>query len=183
MSLVATSAVTPVVTTVYKPAKLLLGYKRRSIQRSKPDAELRMLVCIHTPRNVPSMISLLELSNPTKRAPIFVYALHLIELTNRSTGLLVAHSAGAAKSGGSTAVQSDGIFAAFEQFEQRAGGISMQLLTTVSPYSTMHEDVCGLAADKHVAFIVLPFHKNHTIDGHMEVSSYFLQLLPQKLGI
>jgi len=91
VSVAMTALVTPVVTTVYRPARRLVGYKRRNLQRSKHDAELRMLACVHTTRNVPSIISLLELSNPTKRSPIFIYALHLVELTGGASNMLAAH--------------------------------------------------------------------------------------------
>lgn len=46
--------------------------------------------------------------------------------------------------------------------------MSVQSLTAVSPYQTMHEDVSVLAEDKHVSLIVLPFHKQQTVDGGME---------------
>jgi hypothetical protein len=160
-----TALVTPVVTSVYRPARRLVGYKRRNLQRSKHDAELRMLACVHTTRNVPSIISLLELSNPTKRSPIFIYALHLVELTGRASNMLAAHHSAANQNRGSS---SDHIFNAFERYEESVGGVSIQALTAVSPYQTMHEDVSVLAEDKHVSIIVLPFHKQQTVDGGME---------------
>uniref|UniRef100_A0ACD5U2W3 Uncharacterized protein n=1 Tax=Avena sativa TaxID=4498 RepID=A0ACD5U2W3_AVESA len=158
VSVAMTALVTPVVTTVYRPARRLVGYKRRNLQRSKHDAELRMLACVHTTRNVPSIISLLELSNPSKRSPIFIYALHLVELTGRASNMLAAGNQGA----------SEHIFNAFENYEESVGGVSVQALTAVSPYQTMHEDVSVLAEDKHVSLIVLPFHKQQTVDGGME---------------
>ncbi|KAF8703717.1 hypothetical protein HU200_031801 [Digitaria exilis] len=169
VSVAMTALVTPVVTTVYRPARRLVGYKRRNLQRSKHDAELRMLACVHTTRNVPSIISLLELSNPTKRSPIFIYALHLVELTGRASNMLAAHHSASNQSrnaGGATS--SDHIFNAFESYEESVGGVSVQALTAVSPYQTMHEDVSVLAEDKHVSLIVLPFHKQQTVDGGME---------------
>ncbi|GJN14750.1 hypothetical protein PR202_gb01607 [Eleusine coracana subsp. coracana] len=124
-----------------------------------------MLACVHTTRNVPSIISLLELSNPTKRSPIFIYALHLVELTGRASNMLAAQHHSAASSGSTT---SDHMFNAFENYEESVGGVSVQSLTAVSPYATMHEDVSVLAEDKHVSLIVLPFHKQQTVDGGME---------------
>ncbi|AQK94503.1 Cation/H(+) antiporter 15 [Zea mays] len=165
VSVAMTALVTPVVTSVYRPARRLVGYKRRNLQRSKHDAELRMLACVHTTRNVPSIISLLELSNPTKRSPIFIYALHLVELTGRASNMLAAHHSAANQNRGSS---SDHIFNAFERYEESVGGVSIQALTAVSPYQTMHEDVSVLAEDKHVSIIVLPFHKQQTVDGGME---------------
>jgi hypothetical protein len=46
--------------------------------------------------------------------------------------------------------------------------VSIQTLAAVSPYQTMHEDVSVLAEDKHVSLIVVPFHKQQTVDGGME---------------
>ncbi|CAD6271770.1 unnamed protein product [Miscanthus lutarioriparius] len=164
VSVAMTALVTPVVTTVYRPARRLVGYKRRNLQRSKHDAELRMLACVHTTRNVPSIISLLELSNPTKRSPIFIYALHLVELTGRASNMLAAHHSATNQNRRSSSApgSSDHIFNAFENYEESVGGVSIQALTAVSPYQTMHEDVSVLAEDKHVSLIVLPFHKQQT---------------------
>ncbi|XP_039113729.1 cation/H(+) antiporter 15 [Dioscorea cayenensis subsp. rotundata] len=187
MSVLMTAIVTPVVTLVHKPVKRLVGYKRRNLQRAKPDAELRMVACLHNTRNVPMIISLLEASNPTKRSPIFIYALHLVELTGRSSAMLIVHNNSAAKNGrhlgpshGSQA-QSEHIIAAFENYEQHAGGVSVQTLTAVSPYSTMHEDICNLAEDKHVTLIVLPFHKQQTVDGGMEETNPAIRTVNQSV--
>jgi hypothetical protein len=117
VSVAMTALVTPVVTTVYRPARRLVGYKRRNLQRSKHDAELRMLACVHTTRNVPSIISLLELSNPTKRSPIFIYALHLVELTGRASNMLAAHHTATSSVPGA----SEHIFNAFENYEESVG--------------------------------------------------------------
>ena len=73
-----------------------------------------MLACVHTTRNVPSIISLLELSNPTKRSPIFIYALHLVELTGRASNMLAAHHT-------ATPGASEHIFNAFENYEESIG--------------------------------------------------------------
>ncbi|XP_073009002.1 cation/H(+) antiporter 15-like [Typha latifolia] len=177
-SLVVTLLVTPVVVCIHRPPRRLVGYKRRNLQSTKPDAELRLLACVHTIRNVPSIVALLDFANPTKRTPIFVYALHLIELTGRASNLLVLQNATIAKklkhrgptnpTATGAQAESDHIFAAFENYEQHAGGVSVQFLSTISPYTSMHEDVCILVEEKHVALIVLPFHKQQTVDGGME---------------
>ncbi|RZC84803.1 hypothetical protein C5167_047582 [Papaver somniferum] len=144
--------------------------KRRTIQKSKPDAELRLLACIHNPRNVPTAISLLDISHPNKKSPIYVYALQLVELTGRASAMLIVHNT--RKSGrpavNRTQAQSDQIVTAFEIYEQHAAFVSVQPLTAISPYSTMHEDICNLAEEKRVSMIVVPFHKQQTIDGEME---------------
>ncbi|KAI3935135.1 hypothetical protein MKX01_031402 [Papaver californicum] len=170
VAIVTTAVLIPTVTAVYRPGGRFVPNKRRTIQTSKPDAELRLLACIHNPRNVPTIIRLLDISYPSKRSPIFVYALQLVELTGRASAMLIVHNT--RKSGrpalNRTQAQSDQIVNAFENYEQNAASVSVQPLTAMSPYSTMHEDICNLAEDKRVSIIILPFHKQQTIDGGME---------------
>ncbi|KAL5555473.1 hypothetical protein UlMin_037709 [Ulmus minor] len=183
VAVVMTGIITPIVTIIYRPARKFIPYKRRTIQRSKPDAELRVLVCIHTPRNVPTIINLLEASHPTKKSPICVYVLHLVELTGRASAMLIVHNT--RKSGrpalNRTQAQSDHIISAFENYEQHAGCVTIQPLTAISPYSTMHEDICHLAEDKRVAFIIIPFHKQQTVDGGMEATNPAFRMVNQNV--
>ncbi|PKA61816.1 Cation/H(+) antiporter 15 [Apostasia shenzhenica] len=183
LSLLMTATVTPVVTVAQKRLRQRVGHKRRNLQRSRPDAEVRMLACVHHGRNVPSIISLVDFSNPTQRSPVFVCAVHLVELTGRTSAMLIAHSTG--DSDGSAAAghlpltqgSSDHIISAFEAYEQHAGGVSVQPLTVVSPYSTMHEDICFIAKDSRADIIVLPFHKLRTVDGGMEAMNTAIRTL------
>ncbi|KAB1221355.1 Cation/H(+) antiporter 15 [Morella rubra] len=168
--LVMTTAVSPFMSAVYRPRKGLRLYRLRAIQRSKPDTELRVLACVHTTRNVSGIIGLLEVSHATKISPLTVFALHLVELTGRSSAMLIVHST--RKSGahhpGRAQADSNLIISAFEAFESDNHLVTVQPLTAMSPYGTMHEDICSLAEDKRVALILLPFHKHPTVDGRME---------------
>lgn len=183
VAVVMTGIITPIVTSIYKPARRFLPYKRRTIQKSKPDSEFRVLVCVHTPRNVPTIINLLEASHPTKRSPICVYVLHLVELTGRASAMLIVHNT--RKSGrpalNRTQAQSDHIINAFENYEQHTGCVTVQPLTAISPYSSMHEDICNLAEDKRVALIIIPFHKHQTVDGGMEATNPAFRMVNQNL--
>ena len=184
-ALMMTSVIGPLVTLLYRPARRTVAYKRRTIQKSKPDGELRILTCIHTPRNVPTIINLLEASHPTRRSPICVYVLHLVELTGRASAMLIVHNT--RKSGrpalNRTQAQSDHIINAFENYEQHAqsGSVSVQPLTAISPYSTMHEDICHLAEEKRVALIIIPFHKQQIVDGGMESTNPAFRIINQNL--
>ncbi|KAL1224862.1 Cation/H(+) antiporter 15 [Cardamine amara subsp. amara] len=183
IALIMTGVITPIVTVLYRPVKKSVSYKRRTIQQTKPDSELRVLVCAHTPRNVPTIINLLEASHPTKSSPICIYVLHLVELTGRASAMLIVHNT--RKSGrpalNGTQAQSDHIINAFENYEQHAAFVAIQPLTAISPYSTMHEDVCSLAEDKRVSFIIIPFHKQQTVDGGMEATNPAYRLVNQNL--
>uniref|UniRef100_A0A2K2ACF3 Cation/H+ exchanger domain-containing protein n=1 Tax=Populus trichocarpa TaxID=3694 RepID=A0A2K2ACF3_POPTR len=87
----------------------------RTIQRSKPDAEFRVLLCVHTHLNVPTINNLLEASHPTKRSPMCVYV------------------------------------------------------------------TCNLAEEKLVALIIIPFHKQLTVDGGMEVTNPAFRMVNQNV--
>lgn len=182
-AIIMTGIITPIVTIIYHPARRFVPYKRRTIQKSKMDAEMRILTCIHTPRNVPTIINLLEATHPTKKSPICIYVLHLVELTGRASAMLIVHNT--RKSGrpalNRTQAQSDHIINAFENFEQHAGSVSIQPLTAISPYSSMHEDICNLAEDKRVAFIIIPFHKQQTVDGGMEATNPAFRMVNQNV--
>ncbi|OMO56208.1 Cation/H+ exchanger [Corchorus olitorius] len=183
IAVIMTGTISPIVANIYKPSRRYVAYKRRTIQKSKPDGELRVLVCVHTPRNVPTIINLLEASNPTKKSPICIYVLHLVELTGRASAMLIVHNT--RKSGhpalNRTQAQSDHIINAFENFEQHTGCVSIQPLTAISPYSSMHEDICSLAEDKRVALIIIPFHKQQTVDGGMEATNPAFRTVNQNL--
>ncbi|CAM8897293.1 unnamed protein product [Rhodiola kirilowii] len=182
-AVVMTGIIGPVISAIYKPARRYAPYKIRTIMESKTDAELRLLVCIHTPRNVPTIINLLEALNATKRSPICVYVLHLVELTGRASAMLIVHNT--RKSGrpaaNRTQAQSDHIINAFENYEQHAGNVSVQPLTAISPYATMHVDICNLAEDKRAAFIIIPFHKQQTVDGAMEATNPAFRMVNQNV--
>lgn len=173
IAVIVTGIITPIVTVIYRPARRFMPYKKRTIQRLRHEGELRILVCIHTPRNVPTIINLLDASNPTKKSPICIYVLHLVELTGRASAMLIVHNT--RKSGrpalNRTQAQSDHIINAFENYEHHAACVTVQPLTAISPYSTMHEDICSLAEDKRTAFIIIPFHKQQTVDGGMEATN------------
>ncbi|KAJ7968903.1 Cation/H(+) antiporter [Quillaja saponaria] len=171
--LIMTVMVSPIINAMYKPRNRSEQYKLRTIQRLRQDAELRILACIHTSRNATGIINLLEASNLTKTSTLSVFALHLVELGRRASAILVVHKDRNARNPGTqnpTKVQaeSDNIITAFEAFSKGNKDVTVQHLTAVSPYGTIHEDICNLAEEKHIALILLPFHEESTQDGNLE---------------
>ncbi|GFP81127.1 cation/H(+) antiporter 15 [Phtheirospermum japonicum] len=167
--LVMTMIVTPAV-LYYKPVQNTVPYKRRTIQKAKSDEELRILACIYNTRNVPTVINLLRTSNASPRSPITVYALQLVELVGRASTMLVAHSSRKAgpRNPSQIEAQADQIIAAFDNYELRSEGVITHTYTARSAFAAMDEDICNVARDKRAALIILPFHRQQTIDGDME---------------
>ncbi|BAT86677.1 hypothetical protein VIGAN_04435100, partial [Vigna angularis var. angularis] len=65
---------------LYDPSRKYAGYQKRNIMSLRAWSELRILVCIHKPSHISSMIDMIDLCCPTAESPIIVDALHLIEL-------------------------------------------------------------------------------------------------------
>ncbi|KAK2643414.1 hypothetical protein Ddye_025177 [Dipteronia dyeriana] len=180
-----TALVGPIFSIAQKSTRRVRKYKQRSIQRSNQNSELRILTCIHSVRNVSGIINILEVSNATKRSPVTVFAVHLVELTGAASAMLIVHDS--YKTNGNHhhrnrgRAESDQIINAFIKYESRNEGVSVHPLTAVSPYNTMHEDICNLSEDKHIAMILVPFHKEATADGRLQGENRSIKEVNQKL--
>ncbi|XP_071724993.1 cation/H(+) antiporter 15-like [Rutidosis leptorrhynchoides] len=186
-----TGIITPIIKILYKPSKRYMSQRRRTIQHADTDSELRILACIHHQDNTPSIIELLRISNPTPRNPICFYVLHLMELVGRSAPLLIFHRPDKRQSLIYSS-ETDHIINAFRSFEQEnPGSVLVNLLTAVSPYASMHDEICMLAADKRVSLVIVPFHEHWTLHGTEDqlprqvrsVNINVLRMAPCSVGI
>ncbi|KAE9449005.1 hypothetical protein C3L33_19103, partial [Rhododendron williamsianum] len=159
--LLLVSTTSPLIRYLYDPSRRYAVYNQRTVMHLGDNSELRVVACIHDQDNVPTMISLLEAINPSKRSPVAIYALHLIELVGRSNPLLIPHKL--SKRPSSNASSSKSIVNAFRLFEQsNSGNVSVHPFTAISPYVTMHDEICTMALEKKASLIILPFHERYT---------------------
>ncbi|KAF3452659.1 hypothetical protein FNV43_RR03092 [Rhamnella rubrinervis] len=166
---IMTTLVSPILARTYKPTKHLSNYNRRTINSLEEDSEFRILTCIHNPRNISSLVNLLEASNPTRQSPICAIVVHLVENKGRAAAMLIVHDACKTEADENRETPHLHNLNSFENMETRNEGISVEQLTAVSSYSTIHEDICSLAEDKRVSLILVPFHKQSiTMEGGME---------------
>ncbi|KAL5763996.1 hypothetical protein ACOSP7_016349 [Xanthoceras sorbifolium] len=180
-----TALVGPIFFLANNNAKRTKHYKQRTIMRSNPNTQLRVLACVHSIRNLSGIISLLEFSNATRKSPICVYVAHLVELLGRASAMLIVHETGRTAAGNHPPsrekAESDQIIGAFQTFEARNDAVSVYPLTVVSPYATMHEDIISLAEDKRVAMILIPFHKQMTAGGGLQGENHTIKELNQNV--
>lgn len=160
LSTVAITAIAaPTVRWLSRNSKLYAPYGLRTIEHSKPNRELRILVCIHSQDDVPTLLNLVEASNATT---VRVWNLNLVELLGRAVPMLISHNV-PRRSSYSTMPYIKQINKAFQKYEEESGRwVSVQSYTSVSPYKTMHQDICMLALDKKASLIILPFCKQQT---------------------
>ncbi|XP_065882183.1 cation/H(+) antiporter 18-like [Euphorbia lathyris] len=175
MAIFTTFVTTPVVVAIYKPAKLAIrgDYKHRTIERKNPNTELRIVTCFHSYSNIPTMINVIEASRGTeKRQGLCVYALHLMELSERPSAILMVHKA--RKNGlpfwnKLQQSETNQVVVAFEAFRQLSH-VVIRPMTSISALHNMHEDICSSAERKRAAMIILPFHKHQRLDGSLETT-------------
>ncbi|KAL3844526.1 hypothetical protein ACJIZ3_001929 [Penstemon smallii] len=185
MALFTTFITTPTVMSIYKPARMSRSdYKHKTVLRNKTNSQLRLLTCFHSTRSIPTLINLMEASRGTENSGrLLVYAMHLKELSERSSSILMVHKA--RKNGlpfWNKGKDSDPnqIVIAFEAF-QHLSQVTVRPTTAISTLSNMHEDICTSAARKKVAMIILPFHKHQRLDGHLETTRADLRHVNRKV--
>ncbi|GKU88563.1 hypothetical protein SLEP1_g2813 [Rubroshorea leprosula] len=194
-----TGMVGPIVSLTYKSTRNAKRMLVRSLEKSRQDSELRLLLGVHSSTNVSSLLNILQISNAQRKSPVTVFAVHLVELTGRASAMLIFHDCRAPKTtleGNNTGMtrekaEAEEIISAFESFERDNLAVSIQPLTAVSSYASMHEDMSNFALDKGVTLILLPFHKEPTADGgwkddnlqHRQVNQNLLSSAPCSVGI
>ncbi|KAE8706370.1 Cation/H(+) antiporter 18 [Hibiscus syriacus] len=186
MAIFTTFITTPLVMAVYKPAKRKGKgeHKYKTIERKDANSQLRILACFHSLRNIPTMLNLIEASRGTeKKEGVCVYALHLMELSERSSAILMVHKA---KKNGlpfwnkGTNSEGDQFVVAFKTFRQLSQ-VLVRPMTAISSLFNMNEDICNSAERKRVAMIILPFHKHQTVDGMFETTQTEYQLVNKRV--
>ncbi|URE07741.1 Sodium/hydrogen exchanger family [Musa troglodytarum] len=181
MALFTTFITTPIVKGIYKPARRAARYQHRTVERSDMDSKLRVLACFHGVRNIPTMINLVEISRGIRHRRLTVYALHLMELSERSSAISMVHKAH--RNGlpfWDRRDNTDHMVVAFEAYRQLSA-VAIRPMTAISVLDTIHEDIVASALQKRAALILLPFHKTQQLDGTLESVGHAYHLINQRV--
>ncbi|KAJ0987526.1 hypothetical protein J5N97_005882 [Dioscorea zingiberensis] len=176
----------PVAAAIVSIRRRALHYRAMGLQHHQLKTELRMLTCIHGPREMTTMFSLIEMSSGTAfGSSITAFMMHLVELTQRVTTTMLYHEGDDDSDSHDDDWEYGGddsrrIHHATDAF-WRETGLKVRLITTVSSFTSMHEDVCNAAEDMRAAIIVMPFHKHQRIDGKMQAGKEGIQALNEKV--
>ncbi|XP_065853465.1 cation/H(+) antiporter 20-like [Euphorbia lathyris] len=188
MALFTTFMTTPIVMAIYKPSRRIFRVNLRpSSITGKSKETTRIIACINGPTNVPSLVNLIEsITTTPNRSPLKLYAIRLVELTDRSSSILMVQRT---RKNGFPFIKrfsrdhsssDDQIAAAFEACNSQ---IKVRHSTSVSALSTMHEDICHLAEDKWVSMIVLMFQKQDNENGWRDVYQNVLDTSPCSVAL
>ncbi|MCD7457527.1 hypothetical protein HAX54_035339 [Datura stramonium] len=180
MTIGVTAIVSPMISIVYDPTRPYMINTRRNIQHTASNTELHIIACIHDEENVPGIINLFKVSNPTAHSPFVVHALHLMELVGRAAPVFIDHQE-------AENTNQNPIHNALKLF----GGenIKIHSYTSYSPKRSMYQDICKLALEKKASLIILPFYKDQSStqvlarQGVQLVNSSVLNHAPCSVGI
>jgi Kef-type K+ transport system membrane component KefB len=188
MALFTTFITTPLVMAVYKPARRMVPYKHHTVKRvTETNSGFRIMACFYTSRNILALINLIESSRGTKRPRLTVFAMHLLELSERSSVISVVQRA---KHNGLSFWNRHGkpagddgekmIEVAFEAY-QKLSSVSIHPTTTISDLNSIHDDIRAAALNKQVALIILPFHKMFHFDGSLKFINNAYHVVNQRV--
>lgn len=186
------SIIVPLMLKLINPSRKYASYEKRNIMYSPPNSELRVLVCIHRPENISGIINLLDVScSNNTETTISVYALHLIELIGRASPVVLSHQ-WERKTTSHLLSYSEKVIYHLNRFKDKnKGAVSLNSFTVISPFKSMHEDICTLALQSNTSILVLPFHRRWYTNGSLEsddnairaINCSVLQIAPCSVGI
>lgn len=179
-----TGATTPIVKFLYDPSKRYLSLnRRRTIEHVSSNVELRLMACMHSQEDTPSIMSLLEISNPSTETPICFYVLHLLELIGRAAPVFIDHQpSNKINLNPSHSTHSQHIINAFKSYEQQNSGVVVKLFTSMSPYKTMHDEICMQVIEKRACMLIVPFHRQwRSSNGNIVESPHPIRALNRHL--
>jgi hypothetical protein len=159
-------------------------YKRRTIAWPQPDAEFHVLACVHMPRDVPALLTLLEeVASPSDLSPVAVQVLHLIEFAGRSSALLLINASAPSSSFEHSAHTGAARWtgAAVQAHLPRLHGVRGERGGRHRAHGGSGVAVRDHARRRHAALILLPFHKHRSVDGGLEVFNPAIQPLNQSI--
>ncbi|XWS71902.1 hypothetical protein CRYUN_Cryun03dG0178200 [Craigia yunnanensis] len=192
LTTVLTGTLTPLISVFYDPTKPYVVNKRRTIQHTPSDTELRILLCIQDKESVPSLVNLLEFSHPTVNNPFSVYAFHLVELIGRANPLFIEHQNQEQKDLSSIFPDSEIIHHALKLYQERRDDcVKLYFFTASTAKRTMYQDVFKLALISKAAIIIIPFGKNcvgdmateHWGAGQQSINTNVLANAPCSVGL
>ncbi|CAM0948792.1 unnamed protein product [Alopecurus aequalis] len=165
MALFTTFITTPIVMAIYKPARPSAApYKRHTI--AGHDGDLRVLACFNGYGNIPTLLNLVELSRGTG-SRLVVYAMHLVELSERSSAISMVHRTRRNAMPFFNKTSSSTTEVAFEAFQQLST-VRVRPMTAISDLETIHRDIIDSATNKRAAIVIMPYHKTIQHDGSFQ---------------
>ncbi|KAL2899338.1 Cation/H(+) antiporter 14 [Bienertia sinuspersici] len=172
----------PLVQWLYDPSDKYNTVRKRKVMGLGEHGDFQLLVCIHNEDSIPAIFDFLEVSRSNGvGGSMAVFVLQLIQLSGSAIPVLAPLHQYKNTAGNNFALY-EHAQKAFEKFEQESNGYTrVQQFVSVTPYKTMHDDICALAHDKRTSLIVVPFHKKWGVDGQVESSNQQIRSINRRV--
>ncbi|MED6225358.1 hypothetical protein PIB30_092917 [Stylosanthes scabra] len=160
-----------VVANIIKRARKRARTHKMALQLLDQTSELRILLFVHGPHNVPASINFMEISRGTANPGIIIYIADKIELTDEISATLERDEGVHMASIKDKKVMDmrDQVTNCFQSYVTIDGdGITLVRTMVLSTINNMPQDICVLAEDLMIAFIILPFHRTQRSDGTLD---------------
>ncbi|KAL6591058.1 hypothetical protein ACP70R_050111 [Stipagrostis hirtigluma subsp. patula] len=179
-------AVTPMVGMgIASWARRSVQWRLMGLQHHDPATELRLVVGLRGPQDVPTFSFLMEVLRwGGGRGELAAYAVDMVQLTDQTAAAIV-------KGGGFdgvTVVDEEVsemrklIGEALDAYQAECGdAVKVRRLLALSSFPDMHSDICICAEDAMAALVLLPFHKAQRVDGSMDTGHHGFRLVNQKV--
>ncbi|KAK7323225.1 hypothetical protein VNO77_26690 [Canavalia gladiata] len=163
-----------VVANIIKRAKRKAPTHRFSLQSIDPSCEIRILLCVHGPQNVPASINLVEITKGPADSSIVVYVTDMIEISDEISDSLESDEgehAGIVKDKEVMDMRNQ-VTNSFQPYvEENADSVTIRRKMAFSTINNMSQDISVLAEDLMIALIILPFHRSQRQDGTLDGGS------------
>ncbi|KAJ1384521.1 Sodium/solute symporter superfamily [Sesbania bispinosa] len=73
------------------------------------------------------------------------------------------------------------IFNTLLTVKHNEGCVMLHSFTSIAPYASMHDDICYMAMDSESNIVIVPFHKQWSINGNVTVCNASIRTLNQKV--
>ncbi|XP_039797937.1 cation/H(+) antiporter 28-like [Panicum virgatum] len=154
------------------------------LQHHDPSGELRLVVGLHGPQDVSTLVCLMEALRCG--GELAAYTVDMVQLTDQ-TAVAIVKGRGF---DGMTVVDEEVlemrklIGEALDAYQAECGGpggMRVRRLLALSSFPDMHSGICMCAEDAMAALVLLPFHKAQRVDGSMDAGHFGFRLVNQKV--
>ena len=147
-------------------------WRLMGLQHHDPSGELRLVVGLHGPQDVSTLVCLMEALRCG--CELAAYAVDMVQLTDQTAAAIVKGRG----FDGVTVVDEEVsemrklIGEALDAYQAECGGgVRVRQLLALSSFLDMHSDICICAEDAMAALVLLPFHKAQRVDGSMDAAT------------
>ncbi|KAK8923720.1 Cation/H(+) antiporter 28 [Platanthera zijinensis] len=185
---VGTIIPTPLVVAFIVRRARVREYERpMGLQWCNTGGEMRILVGLHGPRDVPLAINVMESMRGQAdgfSSGLLAYMVEMVEMTDKAAASLVHRDGMDAITVTDEEIVEwrEQIGSALEVYMEEIGdGVRIRRILAVSSFDDMHEDICRSAQDCMAALVVLPFHRRLRVDGEMDTGHRGYRVVNQKV--